>query len=101
MANSNLDGNGSTLPTDVRLVVLPENLYQYLIYVMEEHCKQGLHPDELLIASDFWKRVKGAPKIDFSELGKVKMENLSPTQVAISLEHEGGVCEPAKAVVEA
>jgi hypothetical protein len=91
MANSN---------PEVRLIVLPENYFEYLVFVFETHCKQGLEPDELAMASELWKRVRNAPKVDFSDLGKVKMENLSPTQVAVSLEHEGGVCTPAETVIE-
>jgi hypothetical protein len=82
MANTN---------TDVKLIVLPEELYKYLIFVMEAYCKSGLHPDECFVASELWKRIKNAPQIDFSELGKVKMESMSPNHVAVSLTPEDTV----------
>jgi hypothetical protein len=84
MANSN---------SDVRLVVLPEDLYEYYLYVFKTHCEQGLNPEELTIAGELWKRIKASPKIDFSDLGKVKMENLSPTNVAISLSPDSPIVE--------
>ena len=77
MANSN---------SDVRLIILPENLFEYLLFVFESHCGKGLSPDELMAGSELWRRVKVAPKVDFSDLGKVKMESLDPSKVAISIE---------------
>lgn len=85
---------------DVRLILLPENLYEYLTFVFQSHCGKGLDPDELAIGSELWRRVKASPKIDFSQLGKVKMESMDPTSVAISIEPTEGQPGPGPSVAD-
>ncbi len=75
---------------DVRLILLPENLYEYLTFVLQSYYKAGVEPDELGVGNELWRRVKASPKIDFSQLGKVKMESLDPQSVAITIEPEPG-----------
>lgn len=89
-----------TNASDVRLIVLPENLFEYLTFVFEKHCKQGVGTDELLFAGELWKRINSAPKIDFSELGKVKLENLTPNQVAISMDPKEDTPSKNSVIVE-
>jgi hypothetical protein len=79
---------------DVRIILLPEKLYEYLLFVFQAHCGKGLDTDELLAGSELWNRIKNAPKIDFSQLGKVKMDTLNPQNVAISIEPDPG--EPSR-----
>jgi hypothetical protein len=73
---------------DVRLLILPEELYAYLVFIFESHSKGGIDPNELLIASELWKRISASPKVDFSDLGKARLENLSPNGATVSLEPE-------------
>lgn len=81
---------------DVRLAVIPEELYQYLIFVFQTHCEKGLPAEELAAAAALYTRIKAMPKIDFTQLGNVKMEHLAPGSVAISMQPESDTARMKK-----
>jgi len=70
----------------MRVLILPEEIYQYLCgHVFEKHVQSGIPSDELPIAGAASAYLRKAQIVDFSKLGKAEIEKLGPGGVALNL----------------
>ncbi len=73
-------------PVVMRCLILPEEIYQYLLgHVFEKHVQTGIPSDELAIASATSACLRKAQEVDFGKLGKAEIEKLGPGGVALNL----------------
>jgi hypothetical protein len=82
-------------------LLLPEALYEYLLQVFESHTRGGIPSDELLIASELYRRLKTAQPVDFSKLGPATLEKMGPGGVSLSVptgESDAGRQDPSSIV---
>ena len=70
----------------MRILVLPDNLYEYLQHVVRAHSVAGIEPEEGLAIYQLNQHVTAAQSVDVSNLGKAKLENLGPEGVALRFE---------------
>jgi hypothetical protein len=82
---------------NMKVLILPEDSYNYLKYVYASHTKAGFAPDEVLAAADLFARIERAQTVDFSKLGKVGLEGLTPGadgKVSVNLTPEANLDPP-------
>lgn len=72
----------------MKVLLLPESLYEYLVHVVRTHSSTGIEPDEGMAVYQLWQHVQGAQTVDVSDLGKAQLEKIGPDGVAIRLEPE-------------
>ena len=73
-------------PAPERLIatLLPESLFEYLVFVFKQHVATGLPVEELHLANELHKRLSNAQPVDFSTLGKMKVDVAGPGNLALS-----------------
>lgn len=72
-------------PQPVRAILLPEPFYQFLMNVFESYVRGGgITTAELAVASETYKRLDAAQSVDFSSLGKMKVDAAGPGNLALS-----------------
>jgi len=82
-------------PQPLVLIALPTDLYNYLLHVVEDYSQGGIHPQEGQLIYGLWARVKNAQPVDFSNLGKTKVEGMKPDGVSLSIESDIARCQKA------
>ena len=55
----------------MRIIVLQEELYSYLCYVVEQYARGGIDPREGLSLYHLHRSVKGTPEVDESQVAKL------------------------------
>lgn len=56
----------------MKVIQLPDVLYEYLVHVLEKHAGTGIHPEEGLAVSKLWEAVtKNATHIDDEQVRKM------------------------------
>jgi hypothetical protein len=81
----------------MRVVLLPEEIYTYLLkHVFEQHLGKGISSGELQIASEAHQLLLKAQVVDYSKLGKAQIEQLKTNGVSVNLipdEPEGSISD--------
>ncbi len=77
----------------MKILLLPEDTFGYLLHVYEQHLGRGISPDEVFAAADLKVFLGKAQTIDYSKLGKAEIEKLGPNGVALNLKPEPAVTE--------
>jgi hypothetical protein len=63
----------------MRVIQLPDVLYDYLVHVVEKHAESGIHPEEGFALSKLWEAVtKNATHIDDAEVRKMAVAGGGP-----------------------
>lgn len=82
----------TTTPTNkpiTRVLLLPEELYQYLTgHILQKYSPT---PDEWGIASALWAALQRAKVVDYSKLGKAEIEKFGPGEASINLTSENDI----------
>lgn len=71
-------------PEQLIATLLPESLFEYLAFVFKQHVANGLPVEELHLANELHKRLSAAQPVDFSSLGKMKVDAAAPGSLALS-----------------
>lgn len=65
----------------MKVVQLPDVLYEYLIHVIERYASQGIHPEEGLAVAKLWEAVtKNATHIDDAQVKAMAAAGTPPTE---------------------
>jgi hypothetical protein len=65
----------------MKLVQMRDDLYEYLVYVVESHATRGLPPNECLAMHQLWEHVtKGVTHIDDAKLAAAEATVTVPQQ---------------------
>jgi hypothetical protein len=72
----------------MKVLVLPDNLYEYLNHVIRAHAGAGIDPEEGLAIYQLNQAVGQAQTVDTSSLGKVKLDKLGPDGVTMTIAPE-------------
>lgn len=72
----------------MKVLVLPDNLYDYLNHVIRAHAGAGIDPEEGLAIYQLNQAIGQAQTVDTSSLGKVKLDKLGPDGVTMTLSPE-------------
>jgi hypothetical protein len=70
----------------MKVLLLPDNLFDYLQHVVRAHAAAGIDPEEGLAIYQLNQHVGQAQTVDISNLGKARIENLGPEGVALRFE---------------
>ena len=81
----------------MRILLLPDNLYEYLQHVVRTHAVSGIEPEEGLAIYQLNQHVGAAQSVDITSLGKAKLENLGPEGVSLRFEPNAEPAVPAPA----
>lgn len=69
----------------MKVLLLPDNLYEYLNHVIRAHAGAGIDPEEGLAIYQLNQSVGQAQTVDVSSLGKVKLDKLGPDGVSMTI----------------
>ena len=72
----------------MRVLLLTDELYKYLQYVVATHTGSGITPQECGDAHQLWSHINEAQTVDVSNLGKAKVDAAGPDGVSMTLEPE-------------
>lgn len=67
----------------MKVLLLPDNLYDYLQHVVRAHASAGIEPEEGLAIYQLNQHVSQAQTVDISNLGKAQIENLGPDGISL------------------
>jgi hypothetical protein len=73
------------MANSLKVLLLPEETYQYLIHVFASHTQSGMPPDEVFPAADLFTRIQRAQTVDFTKLGHAEIEKLEANGLSLSL----------------
>ncbi len=63
----------------MKVIQLPDLLYDYLVHVIEKHASSGIHPEEGTAVAHLWDAVtKRATHIDDAEVRKMAAAGVAP-----------------------
>lgn len=74
----------------MRVLLLPDSLFKYVLFIFEQHLRAGIPSDEVFAAADLKAALGKAQTVDFSKLGKAEIEKMTPTGIALNLAPEQG-----------
>jgi len=69
----------------MRVILLPENLYEYLNHVVRSHAAAGIEPDEGLAIYQLNQHVAQAQTVDVANLGRVKLDKIGSEGVSLTI----------------
>lgn len=72
----------------MKVLLLPENLFKYLLFVFEQHMRAGIPSEEVFAAADFKAALGKTQTVDFSKLGNAEIEKMTSTGIALNLTPE-------------
>jgi hypothetical protein len=74
----------------MKILQLPDVLYEYLVHVIEKHAGSGIHPEEGLAVSKLWEATKNATHIPDEQIAKMAAAGAHtvPEAVTSHSEHE-------------
>lgn len=87
------EARGTSEETKLKVLVLPDNLYEYLNHVVHSYSRAGHEPEEGLAIYQLNQAVGEAQSVDVSNLGKIKLEKLGPGGVTMTIAPEEAVKE--------
>lgn len=67
----------------MKILMLQDDLYKYLLYVVTNHARSGVDPDELFSLHCLHQAVKSARNVDEQELAKVAVAPNGDATVAV------------------
>lgn len=68
------------------IVTLSDPLLEYLKEIVKDYCARGLDVEELSLAAELSRKINAAQFVDFSKLGPMSVEAVTPTGVVLSTE---------------
>src|SRR5208337_3075920 len=75
----------------MRVIQLPDILYEYLVHVIEKHASSGIHPEEGLAVSKLWDAVtKKVTHIDDAQIAKMAAAATPAQGVLHDAGHDAG-----------
>jgi hypothetical protein len=73
------------MDNNLRVLILPEESFQYLLFLFEQHMRGGIPSDEVFAAADFKTRMSKVQAVDFSKLGKAQLKDIGPNGIEMEL----------------
>jgi len=75
----------------MKIILLPENLHEYLAHVIQSYARAGIDPSEGLALYQLNLHAAQAQTVDVSNLGKVRLDKAGSEGVSLTIAPEDEV----------
>ena len=70
----------------MKIIVMPEELHEYLMFCFDKQVQSGITAEDLHIAAETFRCLKEAKTVDFSNLGKADLEKIGHSGIGLSID---------------